>query len=129
MTEIRACYYRVKGRSELDLQHIGPDGRTTKVETIVAAGANSAVPHHRPTTAVLADGDLVKIDFGALFGGYHSDMTRTFVLGAPADWQREIYLLVEQAQAVGRVACVPGATGDEIDAAAELCVAALRGDI
>ena len=87
-------------------------------ETIVAAGPNSAIPHHRPTDAVLAAGDFVKLDFGATVDGYHSDMTRTFVLGSPADWQREIYQLVEQAQAAGRAACVVGATGDEIDAAA-----------
>jgi Xaa-Pro dipeptidase len=87
-------------------------------ETIAAAGAGSAIPHHRPTDAVLAAGDFVKLDFGATVDGYHSDMTRTFVLGSPADWQREIYLLVERAQAAGRAACVPGATGDEIDAAA-----------
>jgi methionine aminopeptidase len=49
----------------------------------VASGANSAIPHHRPTDAVLADGDFVKIDFGALVGGYHSDMTRTFVWARP----------------------------------------------
>lgn len=42
MTEIRACYYRVKGRRELDLQHIGPDGRPFKVETIVAADKRDA---------------------------------------------------------------------------------------
>jgi len=87
-------------------------------ETIAAAGANSAIPHHRPTDAVLAAGDFVKLDFGATVDGYHSDMTRTFVLGSPADWQREVYLLVELAQAAGRAACVPGATGDQIDAAA-----------
>ena len=63
----------------------GADG--VSFETIVAAGANSAIPHHRPTDAVLAAGDFVKIDFGALVGGYHSDMTRTFVLGPAADWQ------------------------------------------
>ena len=63
-------------------------------ETIAAAGAGSAIPHHRPTDAVLAAGDFVKLDFGATVDGYHSDMTRTFVLGSPADWQREIYLLV-----------------------------------
>ena len=87
-------------------------------ETIVAAGANSAIPHHRPTGAVLAAGDFVKLDFGATVDGYHSDMTRTFVLGAPADWQREIYLVVQQAQTAGRLACRVGATGAEIDAAA-----------
>jgi len=86
-------------------------------ETIAAAGANSAIPHHRPTDTVLATGDFVKLDFGATVDGYHSDMTRTFVLGSPADWQREIYQLVESAQAAGRAACVIGATGDQIDAA------------
>ena len=87
-------------------------------ETIVAAGPNSAVPHHRPTDAVLARGDFVKIDFGALVGGYHSDMTRTFVLGDAATWQREIYQLVADAQRAGREALEDGAVLCEVDAAA-----------
>lgn len=87
-------------------------------ETIVATGANSAVPHHRPTDAVLAVGDFVKIDFGALVAGYHSDMTRTFVLGKPAEWQREIYELVAAAQRAGRAALQPGAVLRDVDAAA-----------
>src|SRR5690606_8891501 len=77
-------------------------------ETIVAAGANSAIPHHRPTGAVLAEGDFVKLDFGAQIGGYHSDMTRTYVLGRVADWQRELYELVLRAQQAGREALGPG---------------------
>jgi Xaa-Pro aminopeptidase len=90
-------------------------------ETIVAAGPNSAIPHHRPTDAVLADGDFVKLDFGALVAGYHSDMTRTFVLGKAgrvADWQVEIYELVADAQRAGREALRPGAALREVDAAA-----------
>jgi Xaa-Pro aminopeptidase len=87
-------------------------------ETIVAAGPNSAIPHHRPTDAVLAAGDFVKIDFGALVAGYHSDMTRTFVLGPPAGWQREIYELVAAAQRAGREALLPGAGLRDVDAAA-----------
>ena len=86
-------------------------------ETIVAAGPNSAIPHHRPTAAILAAGDLVKLDFGATVDGYHSDMTRTLLLGPPAGWQQEIYELVASAQAAGRSACLVGATGGEIDAA------------
>lgn len=97
-------------------------------ETIVAAGPNSAIPHHRPTAAVLATGDFVKLDFGAIVDGYHSDMTRTVVLGSPADWQQEIYELVAKAQAAGRSAAVVGATGGEIDAAArDLIIAAGYG--
>jgi Xaa-Pro aminopeptidase len=87
-------------------------------ETILAAGANSAVPHHRPTASVLKPGDLVKLDFGALVDGYHSDMTRTVVLGGAADWQRELYALVAEAQAAGRAALAPGAEVTAVDAAA-----------
>src|SRR5271166_4581120 len=99
----------------LMLDH-GADG--VSFETIVASGANSAIPHHRPTDAVLATGDFVKIDFGALVGGYHSDMTRTFVLGMAADWQLEIYELVSVAQAAGRAALRAGASLADIDAEA-----------
>lgn len=87
-------------------------------ETIVAAGPNSAIPHHRPSDAVLAHGDFVKIDFGALVGGYHSDMTRTFVLGEAADWQLEIYQLVAEAQRAGREALRAGAGLRDVDGAA-----------
>lgn len=87
-------------------------------ETIVATGANSAIPHHRPNGTTLEVGDFVKIDFGALVDGYHSDMTRTFVLGEPADWQQEIYQLVAAAQAAGRAALVAGARVTDVDAAA-----------
>jgi Xaa-Pro aminopeptidase len=100
----------------------GADGPS--FETIVAAGANSAVPHHRPTDAVLEPGDFVKIDFGALVGGYHSDMTRTFVLGPTvADWQREIYELVSAAQQAGLDAAQPGAALCEVDGAARRLIA------
>ena len=87
-------------------------------ETIVAAGPRSAIPHHRPTDAVLEVGDLVKMDFGAVSGGYHSDMTRTFVLGEPEAWQREIYDVVEAAQRAGREALTAAADLAAVDAAA-----------
>src|SRR5262245_41674808 len=92
-------------------------------ETIVAAGPNSAIPHHRPTDAVLNTGDFVKIDFGALVAGYHSDMTRTFVLGKAADWQLEIYQLVADAQRAGREALRAGADLRGVDAAARDLIA------
>ncbi|WP_137724488.1 M24 family metallopeptidase [Prescottella subtropica] len=98
----------------------GADG--ISFETIVAAGPNSAVPHHRPTAAVLRSGDFVKIDFGAQVGGYHSDMTRTYVLGTAADWQRDVYDLVARAQAAGRAALTPGAEVASVDAAARTVI-------
>jgi len=104
----------------LMLDH-GADGPS--FETIVAAGPHSAIPHHRPTDAVLATGDFVKIDFGALVAGYHSDMTRTFVLGQAAQWQRDIYELVAVAQQAGREALAPGAECSDVDAAARAVIA------
>lgn len=104
----------------LMLDH-GADG--VSFETIVAAGPNSAIPHHRPTDAVLADGDFVKIDFGALVCGYHSDMTRTFVLGRAAQWQLDLYDLVARSQAAGRDALVPGASLKDVDAASRQVIA------
>jgi Xaa-Pro aminopeptidase len=93
-------------------------------ETIVATGSNSAIPHHRPTDREVAVGDLLKIDFGALYGGYHADCTRTFVVGRePEAWQREIYDLVRAAQRAGRHALAPGASLKAVDAAARDIVA------
>ncbi|WP_280468106.1 M24 family metallopeptidase [Nocardia cyriacigeorgica] len=97
-------------------------GEAVAFETIVAAGANSAVPHHRPTDAVLAAGDFVKLDFGAVVGGYHSDMTRTLVLGSPSDWQREVYALVQESQRAGREALRPGVPVADVDAAARAVI-------
>lgn len=112
------------GRTERDiarelegrmLDH-GADG--IAFETIVATGPNSAVPHHRPTDRVVEAGDLLKIDFGALYRGYHADCTRTVVIGEPADWQREIHALVREAQRAGRHALAPGVDVLTVDAAA-----------
>jgi Xaa-Pro aminopeptidase len=99
----------------------GADG--VSFETIVAAGANSAIPHHRPTDAVLAAGDFVKIDFGALVAGYHSDMTRTFVLSPVAQWQLDVYDLVATAQRVGREALAPGVCLKDVDGASRQVIA------
>lgn len=116
------------GRTELDVarelealmvEH-GADG--ISFETIVAAGPNSAVPHHRPTAAVLAAGDFVKFDFGALVGGYHSDMTRTVVLGTPQQWQTDLYSLVQRAQTAGREALAPGVSTAAVDAASRTVI-------
>jgi Xaa-Pro aminopeptidase len=90
--------------------------------TILAAGAHSAVPHHEPTGTALRAGDLVTMDFGAVVDGYHSDMTRTVVLGTAAGWQRELHALVGAAQAAGRAALTPGAAVSDVDAAARTVI-------
>lgn len=100
----------------------GADGLA--FETIVAAGPDSAVPHHRPTARVIQRGDLLKIDFGALLGGYHADCTRTSVVGVAADWQREVHDLVAAAQRAGTEALGPGVDCIAVDRAARDVIAA-----
>ena len=103
---------------ELDARMLALGAEAPSFETIVAAGANSAIPHHRPDSTVLRDGDFLKLDFGATVDGYHSDMTRTVVLGQASDWQREIYELVAASQAAGRAALAVGADVVAVDGAA-----------
>jgi Xaa-Pro aminopeptidase len=117
---------------ELEERMVAAGASGPSFETIVAAGGNSAIPHHRPSDAPLAAGDLVTMDFGALVDGYHSDMTRTVLVGpdgAVADWQREIYALVDAAAAAGRAALRPGVPTSAIDdAAREVITAAGYGE-
>jgi Xaa-Pro aminopeptidase len=100
-------------RAMIDL---GGDGLA--FDTIVASGPNGAIPHHVPSGRPFETGDMITVDCGARYQGYHADMTRTVVLGAPAPWQRDIYALVAEAQAAGIDAAVPGADVREVDAAA-----------
>jgi Xaa-Pro dipeptidase len=113
---------------DLESRMRGHGAEGPSFESIVAFGAHSAIPHHRPTDTALRPGDLVKLDFGAAVDGYHSDMTRTLVSGPPADWQRELHGLVAEAQAAGRAALAPGVELKAVDAAArDVIVAAGRG--
>jgi Xaa-Pro aminopeptidase len=91
-------------------------------ESIVAGGVNGSVPHHTPGGRVIERGDLVTIDFGARVEGYHSDCTRTVVVGGPADWQREVYAVVQAAQQAGVLALAPGASTVAVDRAARAVV-------
>jgi Xaa-Pro aminopeptidase len=86
-------------------------------ETIVASGPNGARPHARPGPRPVVEGDLVVLDFGALVEGYHSDMTRTYQLGAPTPVQRRMWEVVAEAQAAGVAAVAPGVPVAEVDAA------------
>ncbi|GIH23153.1 X-Pro dipeptidase [Acrocarpospora phusangensis] len=92
-------------------------------DTIVAAGPNGAVPHHVPGDRPVGRGDLITLDFGARYRGYHADMTRTVALGEPAAWQRELYDLVRAAQRAGRKAVRDGAGAHDVDAAARDLIA------
>lgn len=92
-------------------------------QTIVAAGANGSLPHYRPQGKKLAAGKPVLIDWGAVFGGYHADMTRTFSMGKWPAKIAEIYKIVLEAQEMSAAALAPGKTSTEIDAIARKHIA------
>ena len=85
-------------------------------ETIVAAGENSAKPHHHPGSRPIRIGDPVVVDFGATYEGYRSDMTRTFCVGAePEGDMARVFAVVGASQAAGAAAVRPGISTKEID--------------
>lgn len=96
------------------MKKLGGDG--VAFETICASGVRSSLPHGRASEKVIEQGDLVTFDFGAAYGGYCSDMTRTVMVGEPTAQQREIYEIVLEAQLRGVAACKPGMTDKELDA-------------
>jgi Xaa-Pro aminopeptidase len=91
-------------------------------DTIAAFGPNSAIPHHRPTSRALEPGDLVKLDFGARYDGYHADMTRTVVMSPAAYWQRELHGVVREIQQTCREATVIGALPRDLDELARTAI-------
>jgi Xaa-Pro aminopeptidase len=109
------------------LQSLMRDGGAEALafDSIVAFGPHSAIPHHSPTDRRLATGDLVKLDFGARYAGYHADMTRTVVVGAPQRWQAELHSQVAQVQQACRDQTRPTATPAELGSLASDGIEAL----
>ena len=106
----------VRRELEYQMRLHGADDRS--YDTIVASGPDhGARPHHGAADRTIVEGDTVIIDVGALVDGYHSDMTRSWVMGEPAAEQREVYELVALAQQAGLDAVRPGVAATDVDAA------------
>lgn len=85
-------------------------------DTIVASGIRGALPHGKASEKIIAAGELVTMDFGAVYKGYHSDITRTVSVGKANSKQRTIYDIVLNAQLAGVKAVCAGRVGEEVDA-------------
>ena len=85
---------------------------------IIASGARSALPHGTASSKKIKLGEFLTMDFGAIYQGYCSDITRTVFLGEPEEKHREVYEVVLAAQRAGIAAVAPGRTGKEVDAVA-----------
>lgn len=84
-------------------------------DIIVASGWRSSLPHGRASEKVIEAGDFVTMDFGCVYNGYCSDMTRTIVMGKANDKQKTIYSTVLKAQEAALNAIKPGISGKEAD--------------
>jgi len=91
--------------------------------TIVASGPRSALPHGEPTDRIISAGEFIVLDFGARKQGYHSDITRTVLLGRPKPRQQQVYNVVLEAQQRAIAAARPGLLGREVDAVAREYIA------
>jgi Xaa-Pro aminopeptidase len=111
VTEQRVAFELEMAMREGGAERVGFD-------TIVAFGSAAAEPHHRPTDRTLRRGDAIKLDFGCVVEGYHSDMTRTVAFGQADQDLRDLHDLVLRAHLAGVEALRPGVPGGEVDAVA-----------
>ena len=97
-------------------------GRRVSFDPIGAAGANGSMPHAVPGETVIQPGMFVTMDFGCVYEGYCSDMTRTVAVGQPTDEMERVYHTVLEAQRAGIAAARAGVTGSEVDRAARQAI-------
>jgi len=98
---------------EFYLRRLGSEG--ISFDFIVVSGKNSSLPHGVPTGKKIEAGDFITMDFGAVYNGYRSDMTRTVAVGAVSEEQKRVYNTVLEAQRLALEAIRPGIPCNEID--------------
>lgn len=116
LTFIRPGITELDVSNELEFFMRKKGAECSSFDIIVASGPRSALPHGRASERVIQPNEFVKMDYGARFKGYVSDLTRTVVIGEPSDKHREIYNIVLEAQLKGVNDIKPGMTGKEADA-------------
>ena len=100
---------------ELDFFMLKNGAEAVSFETIAVSGKNSSMPHGVPTDKKIENGDFITMDFGAVYNGYHSDMTRTVIVGKPTEKQKEVYETVLKAQKSALEVLKNGVTGFDAD--------------
>jgi len=99
---------------EVHMRRLGAQGLS--FDTIVASGNNSSLPHATPTNRKIQKGDFITMDFGCVYNGYCSDMTRTLIMGEEiTDKQMEIYQVVYKAQLSALKMIRPGVKCSDVD--------------
>lgn len=115
---VRAGRSELEVAADLKIALLREGSQGDAFSPIVVAGPNSASPHASPSDRPMADGEFVVIDWGAVYRGYRSDITRTFALGTPTPEMERIYEAVLAANQAGELAARPNTTAQEVDRAA-----------
>ena len=115
LPQLRVGMTENEARIILETEMLQRGSREPSFATIVASGYRSSMPHGVASDKVMERGDFVTFDFGAMYNGYHSDMTRTIVLGKATDLQKKLYSVVLEAQMRGVAGVKAGVSGKEID--------------
>ncbi|MBR0444701.1 MAG: aminopeptidase P family protein [Clostridia bacterium] len=123
LERVRPGMTEVEAAAELDYLCRLQGSEGPSFDTIIGSGPNGAMCHAIPGQRKLADGDLVVVDFGCVYNGYHSDMTRTFGIGKVSDKCRRIYDIVLEAQLKVLDSLRSGISGKEMDRIARDCIA------
>ncbi|MCI4371067.1 MAG: Xaa-Pro peptidase family protein [Thermoplasmata archaeon] len=110
----------VAAELEYRMQKNGASGPSFR--TIVGSGPNGAEPHYTAGSRKIVAGDMIVIDFGALYEMYCSDITRTVVVGKPSEEQRRMHDTVARAQAAALAKMRSGSRGKAVDAAARTLI-------
>ena len=118
LTKIKAGMTEKELQAELIYCLYKNGGENLSFDPIVVSGPNTSLPHGVAGDRVLQEGDFITLDFGVLYGGYCSDMTRTVALGYATEEMRKVYDTVLAAQAAGIAATKAGVLGRDVDAAA-----------
>lgn len=103
---------------ELDYFMLKSGAEALSFDTIALAGKNTSMPHGVPSDYKVQQGDFVLMDFGAVYDGYHSDMTRTVCVGSPTDEMEKVYNIVLSAQKKGIETAKAGIKGVDLDKSA-----------
>lgn len=110
------CERDIAAEIEYFMKKQGAQG--TSFDTIAISGKKTSMPHGQPGNKKIENGDFITLDFGCVYEGYCSDMTRTVVLGKATPRQKEIYDVVYRAQLEGLNAIKSGIKGSDADKAA-----------
>ena len=120
LAEVKVGTREVEIAGRLASELLGRGGEGISFPIIALGGPKSALPHGIPDDRELAKGDLLLLDFGTSFGGYHSDMTRVFAVGGePGEAVRKMYEAVREANERGKAASRPGVTSHDVHTACQ----------